>query len=177
MNFRLNPCKSVTQEVSSSGDDINNINDLCYGICTSYGRVYGSNVEQECRDSCADMVSRKKHDLGRNNCNQRRPLPSLSWLQVPDYYPELLKETQNHEKAYQICCNRCSQSFYPNDCKDKCRINAQAVETQSVEKFDRLPRRYWNSMPNNTPTQLVSSPDNRLPRRYWNSMPNNILRE
>jgi hypothetical protein len=128
MDFKINPCKAVTQEISSSGCDINNINNLCYGICDSFGRVYGSEVEGQCRDRCANMISRKKKDLGTTDCNKRQPLPPPSWFQVPDYYPELLKETQRPDKAYKMCQAMCKNSSYPNDCLDKCRINSDAVE-------------------------------------------------
>ena len=127
-NFEINPCKAVLKNVGNSGYDINNINNLCYGVCNSYGQVYGSGVGKKCRDMCADMISRKKQELGTTDCYKRQPTPPLSWYQVPDYYPRLLKKIGDKQQAYEVCCNMCEGCQFPNECREKCKLNADAVD-------------------------------------------------
>jgi hypothetical protein len=134
MNFQINPCKAVMEKVATSDCDINEINNLCYGVCNSFGRVYGADVRKKCDDKCADMISRKKKDLGTNDCYKRQPLPPPTWFQVPDNYPELLNMTQNPKKAYEECCSMCEGCSLPNECREKCRLNAGAVVTHEKYK-------------------------------------------
>lgn len=75
MSFQINPCKAVTHKVKDSNCDINTMNDLCYGISRAYGNVYGSDLEKELDQKCADLINEKKCLLGRNSCNLRRPVP------------------------------------------------------------------------------------------------------
>jgi hypothetical protein len=129
MSFEINPCQSVAKSVSTANCDINTINNDCYGICASYGNVYGPKVQEKCETQCRDMISRKKKDMGKNDCDLRRPSPPPGWNQIPDFYARLLASCGNQKKAYVQCCTMCNSSRYPNECKEKCQLDANAVVT------------------------------------------------
>jgi hypothetical protein len=131
MNFEINPIKSV-----SSNCDINTINNDCYGICYSFGDVYGSDMKKKCESQCRDILTIKKHSMGRTECNLRRPTPPVMWNQIPAYYPRLLYSTGDPEKAYTMCCSMCGKSRLPNSCKEKCRLDADSI-VQNKETYGR----------------------------------------
>lgn len=153
MSFEINPCQSVANRISRSNCDINTVTDDCYGICTSYGNVYGYQVQKKCEEQCRDMISRKKKDMGKSDCDLRRPSPPPIWNQVPDLYARLLAEYGNKQKAYEQCCNMCDSSRYSKSCKRKCQLDANAVvisEPYKNENKNKPPQdkktNYDNSM-------------------------------
>ena len=148
MSFEINPCQSVAKSVSTANCDINTINDNCYSICTSYGKVYGLDVQKKCEAQCRDMLSRKKKDIGKNNCDLLRPSPPPGWNQIPDFYARLLAECGDKKKAYKQCCTMCNNSRYYNSCKNKCKLDANAVVSlepyynDKTNKKDKIVKAY-----------------------------------
>jgi len=134
MSFEINPCQSVAKRVLTANYDINTVNDDCYGICASYGNVYGHQVQKKCEAKCRDMLSRQKQNMGKSDCDLRRPPPPPIWNQVPDFYARLLADCGNKQKAYKQCWNMCNSSRYPKSCKRKCQLDANAVVTTEPYK-------------------------------------------
>jgi hypothetical protein len=139
MSFEINPCRAVRKKVDISGCDINNMNELCYGISRAYGDVYGPEVRKKLDMQCAELISEKKCSNGDDLCYMKRPSPPVGFNQVPHYFPALLKESNNPKKAYEICCTKCVNSKYPNSCEENCRTDADAVVKKSNEDFVKKP--------------------------------------
>ena len=53
------------------------------------------------------------------------------WVQTPHYYPQLLEDTQDQEKALTACRERCNGS---HACKINCDTDHNAVENFSPNK-------------------------------------------
>jgi hypothetical protein len=135
MSLQINPCKAVMQKVKDANCDINTINELCYGISNAYGVVYGPEIKSELDKQCADLITKKKCVLGKNTCGLRRPVPPPFFNQVPHFFPALLKQTNNVEKAYNQCCMKCTGDIYENECLDNCKLEAEAVVIQKKEGY------------------------------------------
>lgn len=129
MSYEINPCNAVINKITKSPGDnnINIINNDCYSICKDFGDVYGNDVEVPCKKMCAEMVSRKKNDMGYTDCNFRRPVPPPGWNQVSAYFPRLLMAGETPSNAYKKCCSMCEDDNLPNSCKDKCKMDADSV--------------------------------------------------
>jgi len=125
--MQIDPCKAVSKRVAKSDCDINTINNLCYGVCYSYGNVYGEDVKRACEQKCRAMISRKKQELGTNDCYKRQPSPPPQWFQVPDYFPELLSRTGDAKVAKAMCIQQCKGGRLEGECIAKCTLNADAV--------------------------------------------------
>jgi hypothetical protein len=134
MSFQINPCKAVMQKVKDANCDINTANDLCYSISNAYGNVYGSDLKSKLNKQCSDLITDKKRVLGKNTCNLRRPIPPVAFNQVPHYFPELLKQTNDPNKAYLQCCNKCTGNKHENSCRENCKLEASAVERKEEYK-------------------------------------------
>ena len=137
MSFEINPCQSIAKRFSAANCDINTVNNDCYGICASYGTVYGQQVQKKCEAQCRDMLSRKKKDMGKSDCDLRRPSPPPIWNQVPDFYAGLLANCGDKKKAYEQCCQMCDSSKYPKSCREKCQLDASAVVTSEPYKHKK----------------------------------------
>ena len=135
MSFQINPCKAVMQKVKDAKCDINTINELCYSISNAYGGVYGPELKSELDKQCADLITKKKCVLGKDTCGLRRPVPPPSFNQVPHFFPTLLKQTNNVEKAYNQCCVKCTGGIYENQCRENCKLEADAVVIQQKEGY------------------------------------------
>ena len=132
MNYKINPCKSVMKKVKNVNCDINTMNDLCYGISNAYGDVYGPELKDELDKQCADMISKKKCVLGRNDCNLQRPVKPPIFNRVPHFYPQLLKDGNDHQQSYQKCVSLCDNTKFPNSCRDNCKLDADAVSVENI---------------------------------------------
>jgi hypothetical protein len=137
MSYKVNPCKAVGEKLRNANCDINTINGLCYEIASAYGDVYGSELKKKLDNQCREMISEKKCSLGYSDCYLKRPSPPPIWNQIPHYFPSLFKEREDVNKAYKQCCNMCSSSKYSNECKEKCKLDADAiVKTPNVENYN-----------------------------------------
>jgi len=122
MSFEINPCNAVLAKTTSENNcDINEINNLCYGICDAFNQPAG------CNDKCSSMIKEKKKQLGRDSCNLQRPKPPVEWNQIPHYFPRLLKQTNNIQQAQSMCHDLCRDSRYPNSCIEMCNLDSMSV--------------------------------------------------
>ena len=133
MNFNINPCSATMKKMSKGNCDINKISDTCYSICNSYGKIY-PDILDTCNQQCVEMVTEKKQQYGFNNCNKKRPSPSLSWNQIPAFFPQFLESSKNPKEAHKQCYDACDNSLYQNSCKERCDLDFSAII--SLEKND-----------------------------------------
>jgi hypothetical protein len=101
MTFEIDPCKSILNNTCDD-DNINTMNNLCYEISNAYGNVYGSDIQKKLEYKCSQMISDKKKQMGKSDCNLRRPPPPPIFNQIPHYFPSLLT-SNNPEVAYKKC--------------------------------------------------------------------------
>lgn len=139
MSFKINPCHAINVKINNTntsknthggGININNMNDLCYGICNAYGNPNG------CDKQCATMLSAKKQMMGKTDCSLRIPRVPI-WNQIPRYFPALLRKTNNVKKAYNQCCAMAAKSIYTNSTRDMCKLDADSIVgiEESTESF------------------------------------------
>jgi len=140
-HYKINPCKAVMQKIKNANCDINTMNDLCYGISSAYGDVYGSELKDKLDQQCAELISEQKCVLGKNDCYLKRPVPPPRFNQIPHFFPKLFKESKpgsNPQQSYETCCSMCDNSRYPNSCRENCRLDADAITTggsSSIEGY------------------------------------------
>ena len=131
MTFEIDPCKSVLNNIIYDDDNnINTMNNLCYEISNAYGKVYGTDTKKKLEYKCSKMISDKKKQMGKSDCNLRRPPPPPVFNQIPHYFPSLLMETNNKDIAYKKCLDMAKNSLYPNTTSQYCRLDADAIITK-----------------------------------------------
>ena len=135
MTFEIDPCKSVFNNIIHDNDNnINTMNNLCYEISNAYGKVYGIDTQKKLEYKCSQMISDRKKQMGKSDCNLRRPPPPPIFNQIPHYFPSLLMQTNNKDIAYKKCLNMAKNSLYPNTTSQYCRLDADAIITKENYK-------------------------------------------
>jgi hypothetical protein len=142
MTFEIDPCKSILNNTCDD-DNINTMNNLCYEISNAYGNVYGSDIQKKLEYKCSQMISDKKKQMGKSDCNLRRPPPPPIFNQIPHYFPSLLT-SNNPEVAYKKCLDMANSSRYPNSTKKYCKLDADAlvIEENQVIKNIKNARQF-----------------------------------
>lgn len=131
-NFKINPCKACKKNYDIT--DINNINQCCYD---TLGAFEGATSINSFRDrpeaeNCKSCIQESIKALGRDPC-EFRLTGYPTWVQVPHYFPPLLEQEGDVEKAKNKCIEACSTNRYKDECMKRCKIDADAVEV--VESF------------------------------------------
>jgi hypothetical protein len=136
MNFKIDPCQSTMKYVESKGKypiqnyDINKISDTCYGICRAFDS-YNSDVTEKCENQCSDLVNEIKHKNGFSTCYMKRPQKFDGFLQTERLFPQILAKTQDPRRSYELCCSQCTNSNYPNSCREMCALDASSIMSSS----------------------------------------------
>jgi hypothetical protein len=136
-NFELNPCAACMQKYDPK--DINSINQCCYD---TFAAFYGASSVNQIRNipeaqNCVKCVENAKSMLGKSDCDLRLTASAI-WSQVPHYFPELLQETKDMDKAKKKCLDLCKNNRYMNECSENCITDFNAVETYKVNNLKEL---------------------------------------
>lgn len=155
----LNPCKACLDKFNSGDCDINNINQCCYDTLAAFN---GSSSVNEIRNSpeaqnCIQCVTNSMKSVGRDRCDFQLSPPPI-WNNVQHYFPNLLQELKNVKIAHKMCLSKCEKTPYPNQCKQNCDTDANAVEAFSPP----TPRPSQNNVKSN-PTYNEISKSNPVP--------------
>jgi hypothetical protein len=110
------------------------MNNLCYEISNAYGQVYGIDTQKKLEYKCSQMISDRKKQMGKSDCNLRRPPHPPLFNQIPHYFPSLLMQTNNKDIAYKKCLDMAKNSVYPNTTSQYCRLDADAIITKENYK-------------------------------------------
>jgi hypothetical protein len=145
MHIEINPCKAVIKKLSQRGCDINTINNDCYNIANSYGRVFGEHVKEKCNQKCAELINEKKKEMGKNSCSLRRPSPPQIWNQVPSYFPEIFKDSGDVKSSLEQCKDMCRNSRYPNSCLERCQMDSDAITLIKPPKKKDVKKEYYDN--------------------------------
>lgn len=126
--YKINPVKATCMKYKGKCE-LADINDTCYSICAAYGNsnnVYEMN--EECAKTCAKFIEQKKIDLyGVGSCDHQAPYRPVIWGQTPRYFPKLI-EKMSPIPALHECKKRCESTSLPNQCKDNCELDYNALE-------------------------------------------------
>jgi len=132
MSFRLNPVKAVCNMKKWGKNDINGINDACYGICAAFSSGDDAyNIQPECAQACKDFLERRKHEIyGVGSCDHQAPYRPVIWDNIPRFVPNLIKKGKNPKEALEIGKKMCENvpNLY-NECVDLCNLDYSAIES------------------------------------------------
>ena len=138
MTYDINPCKSCWQKYKGRDCNINELNDCLVDTATAFSAfpsnnsVRGTSLGQNWQD-CIEQRMAGLPDIAnrpRSFCNFQLNM-APRWVQTPHYYPQLLEDTQDQEKALTACRERCNGS---HACKINCDTDHNAVENFSPNK-------------------------------------------
>jgi len=129
-NFKINPCKACRIKCPDPSD-VNCINNCCM---ETLGAFMGASSINEFRnmpqaENCKKCMDDAICEMGTNTCDLRLTAAPI-FNQVPHYFPGLLEEHKNVEKAKLLCYNFCLDcKNCENECVEKCDIDSLAVES------------------------------------------------
>ena len=141
MSYNINPCKACWQKYKNGDCNINELNDCVVDTSTAFSTFPSNNSlrgnlkGQNWQDCIAQKLAELPYVAGkpRSFCNfQVKTAPRL--LQIPHYYPELLEQTQDPEKALKMCHKMCQGERLSETCKETCDCDHNAVEDFSPKK-------------------------------------------
>jgi hypothetical protein len=135
MSIIINPVKSVLKECENTENQcgIHKMNDMCYGICSDYENT------PECLQSCRNFI------VNNRNCQDGYKCPSKIVPRAPpifndvnDNFTPYLKElgVQGALEKCNAICEKRSPRIY--ECKQKCRLNANAIEEYKQNKLQDI---------------------------------------
>jgi hypothetical protein len=143
--FTLDPCFACKQRFPIT--DINNINSCCSETAGAFAGQSSLNalIGTDAGESCKKCLAESKKALGKSSCDLRLTNSPI-WTQVPHYYPELLAQYKNKQKALNVCIEQCKQlRGSHNQCMLNCQTDDAAViqfgqskSNHSNESFNRL---------------------------------------
>jgi hypothetical protein len=134
MSFKINPAKATVEYCAKTGQcNLQEINDVCYGVCGAYSRDVGNvyNISEDLASSCADLLEvRKKEIYGEGgSCNHQGPLRPVLWNQCPRFVPMLLRKGLEPQQALQVGKQMCQEiRGLENECMDNCDLDYSAIE-------------------------------------------------
>lgn len=134
--YRINPCKACVAKYGLK--DINQVNSCCVETASAFAGTVSTNdlVGTEAGANCDACLNSSKLALGRSPC-EFRLTKAVTWAQTPHYFPTLLHETRDKNKALEMCIAKCNEqggSLF-RQCIDACQIDYDAVE--AVEKYTK----------------------------------------
>ena len=135
--FNINPCKSCLDKYNKGYCDINNINQCCYDTLAAFKNTNNINEIRNSPEAknCIQCITDYMKSIGRDKSNFQLDPPPI-WNNVPHYFPNLLYQQGDIKKAHNMCITECNKNIYPNQCKENCNTDANAVET-----FSHIPKK------------------------------------
>lgn len=150
--YTINPVKATLQKYGKNYDGIQALNDTCFGICAAFSGTSNTyNMDKFCEKQCSEMIENEKYRLfGVGSCDHQVPYKPVIWEQVPRYVPSLIKKGQDKETARLKCKQLCDINvpLLKAECKDKCDLDANAVQSQSNVKPNSMFLPSLGVMPN-----------------------------
>lgn len=121
-NININPCGSCRKHKKGRV----NVMSCCYETCKDWVGP-GQNIEgSECYKNCKECLDRFIVESGKTECTYYTGIPAV-FEQVPAFFPDLYRQTNDVSKSLEICKLQCNKTPYPNTCIEKCDIDADAL--------------------------------------------------
>lgn len=140
MSIKINPVKAVCMKYDCKNHGIQGLNTDCFGICAAYSGTFDTfEMDPECTKSCTNLIEQRKREIyGVGSCDHQTPLRPVAWEQVPRYVPQLLKKGYSPQKALDACVDLCSSTSLPEECKETCLLDFNAIEYLEKPKSFKL---------------------------------------
>lgn len=138
IDYKINPAKATCASMGDNTEmNIQEMNDTCFGICGAFsGTVDVYNMDPECSKSCTNLIEQRKKQLfGVGSCDHQVPYRPVLWDETPRFVPKLLRDGFSPEHALSKCMQLCHSNYDSVACKEKCKLDYSAIETQSKEAF------------------------------------------
>lgn len=136
-NFKINPCKACREKCEIT--DINCINNCCSDTISAFKGAWSINQIRNSPEfkNCVSCLNDSIRCVGSDTC-ELRLTAAPTWNQVPHYFPELLQEYKDVNKAKKACYDFCLDCKYTNSCMQNCDIDSLAVETYDNKNIKSL---------------------------------------
>jgi len=131
MTTTLDPCSACKKFKKGRV----NVMDCCYSTCRDWLGI-GQNIEgSQCYKMCRGCLDEFIEKDGKTECTYYTAIP-LNFEQVPSFFPELYKQTNDKNKALALCKKKCLDTKFPNTCLDKCNINFESLIVEPTPNLE-----------------------------------------
>lgn len=122
MSYKINPAKAAFENTKNIIGNVNKANSICYNVAKNY------DLSDEVTKNFCNIVTLphrldKYQKSGRTPCSYKIK-KSVSWNNVPSYFPSIYAETRDKEKSLKLCKQKC---LGKNDCKEMCMYDKSAI--------------------------------------------------
>jgi hypothetical protein len=130
MSFTINPCKACWEKHKRGECGINSVNSCVTSTAAAFAGIPSSNYLQEAAShNWSECMQKMMAAQGRSPCDFQLHMAPV-WNQSPHYFPEILAQTENPEKAKQMCLQQCAELRHNSRaCAENCVTDAAAVES------------------------------------------------
>ena len=174
MSYNINPCKACLERYKAGNCDINNMNSCVVETAAAFAPFDSNNALRgaaggEHWHECMSAMMQGLPDRAgqpRDFCNfQLNMAPVLS--PIPHYYPGLLDETKDPNKALARCLEAASHHRQPLSTAEVCRTDHAAVEmmTPTKERVEQHPANENGSTESKDPT--FNQEAKSQPAAFW----------
>ena len=143
-NFEINPCKACFEKFRTGKCSINSINNCCYTTLAAYKGNPSINSFRNSPEgqNCAQCLTKAINMFGNSTCDLR--LTASPVFDISNhYFPNLLAEYKDVDKAKNACLEICKQNPNTyNTCVDNCITDASAVQIK--EKFTQHKKNFYS---------------------------------
>jgi hypothetical protein len=138
--MKINPVRAVSKLLGTECR-INKANELCYETCAAFkGGVDAYNVDKECAKQCEGLIEKLRiKTYGLPYCYHRGPYRPVI-RDGPVFFPKLYKKLKNRELALEECNQKCEDTIYPGECREKCLLHSYAVDESEGYNSLNMPR-------------------------------------
>jgi len=132
-NYEINPCQACITRYGI--DDINSLNSCCVETAGAFAGQSSTNalVGTQAGGNCDECLRASKAALGRSDCDFRLTKAPI-WSQTPHFFPDLMAETGDKNRAYMECQSKCESVVYPEECKLACWTDGLAVVSSPIQQ-------------------------------------------
>lgn len=140
MSFTINPCKACWQKFNNGSCDINNVNSCVVDTATAFAGIPSNNfLDTPADENWKTCVDNTMTAQGRSPCDFQLNMAPV-FNQVPHYYPSLLAELGEPEKAQNFCMQKCSELRHNKKaCMENCSTDHAAVESYNPMQQSNSP--------------------------------------
>lgn len=130
MSFNINPCKACWEKYKRGDCDINNVNSCVADTAAAFSGIPSNNFIRgtNAGENWQNCMKKMMKAQGRTPCDFQLDMAPV-FNQSPHYFPSLLAESRNPQKALSSCMQKCSELRHnPKACMQNCAVDNAAVE-------------------------------------------------
>jgi len=130
MSFNINPCKACWDKYSKEKCNINTINSCVAETAAAFSGISSNNflIGTDADTNWQSCMEKMMSAEGRSKCDFQLHMAPV-FNQAPHYFPTLLYEEKNPDKALGMCEQKCNDlKFNRKTCIENCITDRMAVE-------------------------------------------------